>query len=50
MNFSWKFIFDTTGYVVKALPLTLFLTIFPVAADWFLDFYWRWQRFIRYRC
>ncbi len=27
MNFSWAFIFDTTGYVVKALPLTLFLTI-----------------------
>ena len=32
MNFSWAFIFDTTGYVVKALPLTFFLTIFPVTA------------------
>ena len=38
MNFSWAFIFDTTGYVVKALPLTLFLTIFPVTAGLVLGF------------
>ena len=38
MNFSWEFIFDTTGYVEKALPLTLFLTIFPVAAGLVLGF------------
>ena len=38
MNFSWAFILIQTGYVVKALQLTFFLTIFPVTAGLVLGF------------
>ena len=38
MNFSWEFVFDTSIYVIKAIPLTLFLTAFPVIVGLVIGF------------
>lgn len=38
MNFSWEFIGDTIIYVVKAIPMTLFLTFFPVIVGLVIGF------------
>lgn len=38
MNFSWEFIGDTVIYVVKAIPMTLFLTFFPVIVGLVIGF------------
>lgn len=38
MNFSWAFIADTFQYVVAAVPMTLFLTVFPMVAGVILGF------------
>lgn len=38
MNFSWEFIADTFIYVLRALPLTLLLTIGPMAVGIVLGF------------
>lgn len=38
MNFSWEFIGNTLSYVVKAIPMTLFLTFFPVIVGLVIGF------------
>lgn len=38
MNFSWQFVGDTVPYVVKAIPMTLFLTFFPVIVGLVIGF------------
>ncbi len=38
MNFSLDFIIDTSRYVIEAIPMTLFLTFFPVTAGLILGF------------
>ncbi len=38
MTFSMDFIIDTSRYVIRAIPMTLFLTFFPVIAGLILGF------------
>lgn len=38
MNFSWKFISETIIYVVRAIPMTLFLTFFPAIVGLVIGF------------
>ena len=38
MNFSWIFIADSVGDVLKALPMTLLLTVFPMIAGLVIGF------------
>ena len=39
MNFSWEFVSQTIGYVLKAVPMTLLLTFLPVIAGLILGFF-----------
>lgn len=39
MSFSWEFIRDTAGYVLRAVPMTLLLTFLPVLAGLVLGFF-----------